>query len=190
MEGIQEMEMPLSWSQKVTKWEWGIDMEKATKEDVREYIQAKMYFYVEDQVGDGDLWDLFQEDFKDFNAEIFRQHQRDNQRIRQVLRCGGVFVASHTKNITIAKRIAEVLLEEDQHIWTANDLLEAKLDLEKGPITSMQIKAGPTGFIYREIQVQTLGPRAVYPQTQEALRPQAHNQALYTLTSLLAILPA
>src|SRR5450432_2959538 len=190
MEGIQEMEMPLSWSQKVTKWEWGIDMEKATKEDVREYIQAKMYFYVEDQVGDGDLWDLFQEDFKDFNAEIFRQHQRDNQRIRQVLRCGGVFVASHTKNITIAKRIVEVLLEEDQHIWTANDLLEAKLDLEKGPITSMQIKAGPTGFIHREIQVQTPGPGAAYPQTQEALRPQAHNQALYTPTSLPAILPA
>jgi hypothetical protein len=82
MEGIEGTEMPLSWSQKVIKWEWGIDMDKATKGDIREYIQAKMYFYVEDKVGDSDLWDLFREDFKDFNEDIFKQYQRDNQRVR------------------------------------------------------------------------------------------------------------
>ena len=51
MEGIQgTSEMPLSWSQKVEKWEYGINMEGAKKEDIREYIQAKLLFYVEDKV--------------------------------------------------------------------------------------------------------------------------------------------
>jgi hypothetical protein len=159
-------------------------MEEANKEDIREYIQAKMYFYVKDQVGDNDLWELFREDFKDFNAEIFKQHQRDTQRVRQVLRCGGVFVASHTRNITVAQRVAEVLIEEDQHIWTANDLIEAELDLKKGPIISIWIKPGAAGFTHHKLLAQTPGLQGTQHPQDQALYTQPQGQALYTHTPL------
>ncbi|KAI9743432.1 MAG: hypothetical protein M4579_007731, partial [Chaenotheca gracillima] len=133
----------LSLAQKVKKWEYGINMNKVSREEVREYIQAKLYFYVEDRVGDSDLWDLFREDFKDFDVDIFKQHTRATQRIRQVLRCGGVVVAPHTSSITIAQRVAEVLLEEDHPAWTPGDLCDAEMDLRRGPIRSVWIKPGP-----------------------------------------------
>ena len=172
MEGIQgTSEMPLSWSQKVEKWEYGINMEGAKKEDIREYIQAKMYFYVEDKVQDSDLWELFREDFKDFSVDVFKQHQRETQRLRQALRCGGVFVAPNTKNITIAQRVAEVLDEEEQHVWTVANLVDAEPDLKRGPILSIYIKPGVTGFTHEKLQAK-------------APNPQAYGQAPYTPTSL------
>ena len=105
-----------AWNEKVKKWRYGIDINNAERDEVQEYIQTKLYFYVEDKVQDSDLWELFREDFKDFSANVFKQHQRETQRLRQVLRCGGVFVAPNTKNIAIAQRVAEVLDEEEQHV--------------------------------------------------------------------------
>jgi hypothetical protein len=147
------------WNEKVKKWRYGIDMDNVERDDVQEYIQTKLHFYVEDKVQDSDLWELFLEDFKDFSADVFKQHQRETQRLRQVLRCGGVFVASNTKNITIAQCIVEVLDEDEQHVWTVADLVEAEPDLKRGPILSIYIKPRVTGFTHEKLQAKAPHPQ-------------------------------
>ena len=159
------------WNKKVKKWRYGIDINNIERDKVLEYIQTKLHFYIEDKVQDSDLWELFHKDFKDFSVDIFKQHQRETQRLRQVLRCGGVFVALNTKSITIAQCVAEVLGEEEQHVWTVADLVEAEPDLRRGPILSIYIKPGVTGFTHEKLQA-----KAPYAQPQ--------SQTLYTPTSL------
>ena len=56
------------------KWRYGIDINNVKRDEVLEYIQTKLHFYVEDKVQDSDLWELFREDFKDFSVDVFKQH--------------------------------------------------------------------------------------------------------------------
>jgi hypothetical protein len=53
------------------KWENGINISKATKEDLHDYCKARMHCYIINRQSDENLWDLFQEDFKDFDTTAF-----------------------------------------------------------------------------------------------------------------------
>jgi len=154
------------WSKRITKWKNGIDLNKSTKDDITEYIQTKLYYYVVDRVQDDDLWELFQIDFSHFDAELFKEHHRELQNIRRMLRCGGVYVAPNTKNVTMAQRLVEVLEEEEQHEWTQQDLEEADKDLSKGPITSALIKLGTNGFTHRTLLLAIAKNASTYNETQ------------------------
>ena len=106
---------PQVWAARVKKWRYRIDTTTATDEDILEYIKTKLYDYMSDRVSDVNLWDLFQEDFKDFTPEIFTNNRREVQRLRTCLHYGSVFVVSNTKSITIAQTLMDVVNEEEQH---------------------------------------------------------------------------
>jgi hypothetical protein len=127
------------WGAKVLKWKYGIDVTTATDKDILDYMQTKLYDYMSNRVSDDDLWELFQDDFKDFTTDMFTRNQRETQRLQTCLRCGGVFVASNTKSITIAQKLIDVVNEEEQHKWTETNMKEAELDFKKGPITLVYI---------------------------------------------------
>ncbi len=57
------------WETRINKWERGIDPKKATNAELQEYIQTKVYQYTLDKMSDDNLWDLFQDNFKDFNIQ-------------------------------------------------------------------------------------------------------------------------
>ena len=59
------------WNKEIHKWQHGIDVVKATQEDLDVYTQAKTHEYELYNKVDSDLWDLFQDDFKDFDKNVF-----------------------------------------------------------------------------------------------------------------------
>jgi hypothetical protein len=126
------------WEARIAKWDYGIEVDAATTEDLTNYMQTKIYSYQYDKRNDDNLWECFKDDFKNFTIDTFKQVPlRITQDLRRCLRCGGVRVVQNTKTATIAQSLYAVLEEEDQAVWTANDIIEAKKDLERGPITSM-----------------------------------------------------
>ena len=128
------------WNEKVKKWRYGIEPDKVTTDEIREYIYAKRYQYQAKKTGDLNLWDLFQDDFKNFTVETFNRPNRATiQDLRHCLRCGGVYVQQNNKRLTIAKSLIAVVEQDEFHEWTDDDVKEANADLSKGPITSIYI---------------------------------------------------
>jgi len=39
------MEQEYNWKARLKKWEWGIDLETATKEDFTDYLDTELYQY-------------------------------------------------------------------------------------------------------------------------------------------------
>ena len=58
------------WKGQIKKWQEGIKLETATKEDIQEYINTMIYQYTADRITDDNLWDGFRYDFKDFNLTV------------------------------------------------------------------------------------------------------------------------
>jgi hypothetical protein len=80
---------------------------------------------------------LFKYDFKNFSRTTFnRLDLKELLCLRAVLRCGGVFVKPNSHELTIAQSLVNLVQEEEQYIWSAADIDEARADLQKGPITS------------------------------------------------------
>jgi hypothetical protein len=128
------------WNEKVKKWRYGIEPDKVTTDEIREYIYAKRYQYQAKKTGDLNLWDLFQDDFKNFTVETFNRPDRATiQDLRHCLRCGGVYVQQNNKRLTIAESLIAVVEQDEFHEWTDDDVKEANADLSKGPITSIYI---------------------------------------------------
>jgi hypothetical protein len=127
-------------SDKVKKWRYGIDLEKSTTDEVREYIYAKRYQYQTKKTSDINLWELFQDDFKDFTVDTFNRIDRATlQDLKHCLRCGGCYVPQHGKRMTVAQSLIEVIQQDEFHEWTDEEVKEANADLSKGPITSVYI---------------------------------------------------
>jgi hypothetical protein len=61
---------------RIRKWENGINISQATKEDLHDYCKARIHYYTINRQSDENLWDLFQEDFKDFDTTAFGQINR------------------------------------------------------------------------------------------------------------------
>jgi len=60
----------------IKKWEDGIDPTNATKTELQEYLTTKLFQYTMNRTTDDNLWDLFQDDFKNFNVAAFNQYTR------------------------------------------------------------------------------------------------------------------
>ena len=113
------------WNTKIRKWGRGINLDDATEDELLEYVQTKLYQYALDKTSDENLWDLFQDDFKDFTVAVFgRLHRRELLQLRSHLRCSGVFVATNTKHMTIAQTLVN---DSDRNglVWSG---LEVKPD--------------------------------------------------------------
>jgi hypothetical protein len=128
------------WEARIRKYDDDFNVGTATKDELVEFIQTKMYLYEQDKVTDDNLWDGFRIDFKDFTPQIMGSILwRELQKLRAYLRCGGVFVRQNSTHLTIAQGLCQVLEEEVQHVWTDAEINEARTDLQKGPITSVYL---------------------------------------------------
>jgi hypothetical protein len=56
---------------RIRKWENGINISQVIKEDLHDYYKARIHYYIINRQSNENLWDLFQEDFKDFNTTAF-----------------------------------------------------------------------------------------------------------------------
>ena len=59
----------INWEARLKKWEDGINVATATKEDLAEYLDTKMHQYSVEKFADDLLWTALQEEFKGFTLE-------------------------------------------------------------------------------------------------------------------------
>ena len=59
-------EPELDWAKEIDKWGHGINLEEVPAKDIETYIRVKIYENEKHNKMDKDLWDLFQDDFKNF----------------------------------------------------------------------------------------------------------------------------
>ena len=111
------------WRARIKRWEDGVKLGTATKEDLQEYLSTKLYQYTLNKTTDDNLWDLFKDDFKDFDTATFnRLTCTEIQGLRTYLRCGGVHVEQNHSRLTIAQSLVNVVQEETKHIWNDADI--------------------------------------------------------------------
>jgi hypothetical protein len=123
---------------RTSKWDFGIDLETCSDEDIQEYATTKLYEYQDNNnYTDDNLWYLFQEDFKDFLLENWAAIPRTVQlNLRKCLRCRGVVVPPNGKSTTMAQALKSVATEDEQGKWTEQEMAAACTDLLNGPIVS------------------------------------------------------
>jgi hypothetical protein len=133
----------------IEKWEDGIDPVTATKAELQEYVTTKMYQYTLYKKSDDNLWDLFQDDFKNFDAAAYNLINRTLiQNLRAQLRCSGVYIEQNHKNLTIAQSFINLAREETKSVWNEADIVNdgpIRTDLLQGPITSVYLTLDGTG---------------------------------------------
>ena len=131
-------EPELDWAEEIDKWGYGIELAEASAKDIETYIRVKIYENEKYNKMDKDLWDLFQEDFKDFTlATLSSIRTQYVQNLRSHLRGRGVYVAPNTKRTTIGQTLFDVIAEEEQHKWTNNKIQEVYTSI--GTIKSIRL---------------------------------------------------
>ncbi|RFU24245.1 hypothetical protein B7463_g12094, partial [Scytalidium lignicola] len=80
---VTESTIRVNWTALIKKWEWGIDLKDTTIKDIQEYLTTKVYEYRLDGTSDVNLWDLFQEDFKNFTVDTFKNDHQQFYRLQQ-----------------------------------------------------------------------------------------------------------
>jgi hypothetical protein len=164
-------EPELDWAEEIDKWGHGIDLEEASEKDIETYIRVKIYENEKHDKMDKDLWDLFQEDFKDFTLAILSSIRTQYlQSLRNHLRGRGVYVAPNTKRTTIAQTLFDVIAEEEQHEWTDNEIQEVCTSM--GTIKSMNLRyripqtPATTAMVPPRTQTQPTATATIPPGTQ------------------------
>ncbi|PMD17909.1 hypothetical protein NA56DRAFT_661890 [Hyaloscypha hepaticicola] len=140
------MALTAGMAAKVKKWENGIDpmVTMMTEDDIKEYLETKLWEYNTNNIKDYTLWEAFQDNFSLFNTiEAWEKIQkRDCRRLRAYLYYGGVYVEENTRHITTAQMLLKVVQEETRYPWDDNEIVEdgqIRDDLIIGPITSINI---------------------------------------------------
>ena len=64
--------MEIDQKERIAKYSYRIDLEKATDNNLIVYIETKIYLYTQHNLKDFLLWTVFQEDFKNFILETFK----------------------------------------------------------------------------------------------------------------------
>jgi len=65
------------WAAMASKYGYGIDADKASKDKLVEFVQTTMYLHNEQDLTDTDLWTVFREQYKGFTAESFKKIRTD-----------------------------------------------------------------------------------------------------------------
>ena len=103
----------INWDERVKKWAWGIDLESTSKQDIVEDVATKTYYYIQRRFSDSGLWEVYQDDFKDFIPRYFQIPREELNALRASLRCGGVYVPAGSKNYPVAQVLVNVAQEEE-----------------------------------------------------------------------------
>ena len=128
--------MEINWKERIAKYGYGIDLETATDDDLTVYVETKMHLYARHNLTDYSLWTVFQEDFEDFTPKLFKRVQSSTRMgIRSYLVKWVVYVATHSRRVTISERLFEVIQREEQHQWTDEDIKTTIKELAEPLIT-------------------------------------------------------
>ena len=96
------------WAARANKYGYGIDADKASKEELMEFIQTTMYLY--EDLTDNDLWCCFLEQFEGFTVESFKKiHSDGRSKLRKFLLKRGVYIGKNNNRVPIYKLLYEVL---------------------------------------------------------------------------------
>ena len=103
---------------KEKKWLKGCVLDAIKEDDLlKEYTETRLNLYDKYNMSDESLWELYQEDFKDFKANDFKRLGNFYQQwLRRYLRCGGVYVAPAGQGVLLIDVLYNTLTEETQHI--------------------------------------------------------------------------
>ena len=128
------------WPTEIQRWQYGIDVNTATREDLVSYTKTKTYQYTAFNVVDADLWELFTHDFKDFSSALFQMIPRIQlQNLRTTLLVGGVYVPPNDRWKGIDETLVETIKEEEQYEWTDEDANHLIKVYREDQITSYQL---------------------------------------------------
>ena len=98
------------WAAMASKYGYGIDADKATKDKLVEFAQTMIYIYKTQDLTDTDLWLIFQEQFKGFTVKSFKKIRTDlRSKLQRYLLKRGVYIGKHNNRVTISKRLFEVI---------------------------------------------------------------------------------
>ena len=96
------------WAAIANKYKYGIDTDKAIKDELGEFIQ--IYIYETQDLTDTDLWVIFQEQFIKFTVESFRKIYTDiKSQLQKHLLKKGVYIGRYNSKITISKLLVKVI---------------------------------------------------------------------------------
>ena len=102
------------WAAMASKYGYRIDTDKATKDELVEFIETTIY--LTQDLTDNDLWYIFWEQFEGFTVESFKKIRTDIRfKLRRHLLKRGVYVGRRTSRITVSELLFEVTQEEEQH---------------------------------------------------------------------------
>ena len=107
----------IDWEARIKKWEdWHIDdPDKATADELTEYVDTMLYVFSQERYTDGNLWYVFWECFQNFTRTTFNRLRHSQLlRLRHFLRCASVYVKQNYKSFTIAQSLVELLNEWDK----------------------------------------------------------------------------
>jgi hypothetical protein len=104
------------WAAMASKYGYGIDADKATKDELVEFVQTVIYIHETQDLTDNDLWTVFQEQFKGFTVEGFKKIRTEfRSKLRRHLLKRGVYVGKNSNRVTISELLFEVLQQEERH---------------------------------------------------------------------------
>lgn len=107
----------------VKKYGYGIDVSKATKDELVDFVQTSIYLQKSQDLIDTDLQAVFQEQFEGFTAEDFRMvHINIGLNLRKHLLKRGVYVGKYNNKATLSNVLYEVVQQEEQHEWTDKEI--------------------------------------------------------------------
>ena len=102
--------MDPKWKERITRHGYGIDITTASKEDLEEYVETKIYKYTYENFTDYTLWLLFQEEFERFTIKDFKKIRTDlKSQLRRHLLKRGVYVGKCSNRVTISEQLFEVI---------------------------------------------------------------------------------
>jgi hypothetical protein len=108
------------------RWSEGINTqsEGVGKEEINEFVKFKLLEYGDCRLVDDDLWEVYQDDFKTFTTQTFKEcNQISIRNLRQLLRVRGVWVRKH-RNATVPESLFQTLQEDDPTEWTETEIRE------------------------------------------------------------------
>ena len=90
-----------------SKYRYGIDVDKAIKDKLVEFIE--IIIYLTQDLTDNDLWYIFQEQFKGFTVKSFKKIYIDIKfKLQRYFLKRGIYIGKCTSRITVFELLFEV----------------------------------------------------------------------------------
>ena len=114
---------------KASKYKYGINTDKASKDKLVEFIQTIIYLYNKQDLTNTNFQIFFQEQYKGFIVESFKKiYTNIKSKLQKYLFKKGVYVGKNSSRVPIYKLLYEVLQQEEQPEWINRDI---KLTIKK-----------------------------------------------------------